>query len=274
MNSPRFRDLSPKQIVPLLADEGIYVASESTVYRLLRRNKQLAHRGRARPATHRRPDEVIATAPNRAWCWDITWLPTAIRGRHLFLYTILDVFSRKIVGWAVHDRERDRNAAALVAAACAKEGVRRDQLVMHSDNGNPMKGATMLATLPSLGVVPSFSRPGVRDDNPYIEALFRTLKYCPEYPSQPFASIEAAVAWVERFVQWYNDTHCHSAIGFVTPSQRHAGLDIAILATRRQVYEAARARNPHRWSRNCRTWQRTEQVCLDPREQRAGEAAA
>jgi hypothetical protein len=132
----------------------------------------------------------------------------------------------------------------------------------------------MLATLPSLGVVPSFSRPGVRDDNPYIEALFRTLKYCPEYPSQPFASIEAAVAWVERFVQWCNDTHCHSAIGFVTPSQRHAGLDIAILATRRQVYEASRARNPHRWSRHCRTWQRTEQVCLDPREQRAGEAAA
>jgi len=274
VNSPRFRDLSPKQIVPLLADEGVYVASESTVYRLLRRNEQLAHRGRARPATHRRPDEVLATAPNQAWCWDIAWLPTPVRGQFLFLYTILDVFSRKIVGWAVHDRESDRSAAALVDAACHGEGVRRDQLVMHSDNGSPMKGATMLATLQRLGIVPSFSRPGVSDDNPYIESLFRTMKYCPEYPSKPFDSQAAAAAWVQRFVGWYNDRHCHSAISFVTPNQRHAGLDVGILAARKQVYEAARAKHPQRWSRHCRTWQRTDRVLLNPRQQRAEAAVA
>lgn len=274
VNSPRFRDLSPKQIVPLLADEGIYVASESTVYRLLRRNEQMEHRGRARPATHRKPAEVVATAPNQVWCWDITWLPTSVRGQFFYLYTIVDVFSRKIVGWAVHDRESDMHAATLVATACAAEGVPRDQLVIHSDNGGPMKGATMLATLQKLGVVPSFSRPGVSDDNPFIEALFRTLKYCPQYPSKPFASLDVAVAWVEKFVRWYNERHCHSAISFVTPAQRHDGLDVDILAGRRQVYEAARAKNPQRWSRNCRTWTRPEKVRLNPRDNHAEEAAA
>jgi len=274
VNSPRFRDLSPKQIVPMLADDGTFLASESTIYRLLRANDQLAHRGRARPATHRRPDELVATAPRRVWSWDITWLPSVVRGKFFFLYTIIDVFSRKIVGQAVHDSESDVHAAVLITAACAAEDVQRDQLVVHSDNGGPMKGATMLATLQSLGVVPSFSRPGVSDDNPYVEALFRTLKYSPEYPSRPFASLDAARAWVDRFVHWYNDRHLHGAIGFVTPAQRHSGLDIRILRDRAVVYAAAKRRNPQRWSRHCRPWARIDTVRLNPRDNRSTEAAA
>jgi transposase InsO family protein len=194
--SARFRDLSPKQIVPLLADEGTYVASESTFYRTMRDADLLASRGRAKPPTHRRPDELMATGPNQVWCWDITYLPSVVRGKFHYCYLIIDLFSRKIVGRAVHDSESAAHAAALIAAACAAEGVQRDQLTIHSDNGHPMKGATMLATLQMPGVVPSFSRPGVSDDNPFIESLNRTMKYRPEYPSQPFASLRAAEEWL------------------------------------------------------------------------------
>lgn len=274
VNSRRFRDLSPKQIVPQLADDGIFLASESTVYRLLRANGQLEHRGRARPATHRRPDELVATGPNQVWCWDITWLASPIRGKFFYCYMIVDLFSRKIVGRAVHDTESDVHAAVLIAAVCAAEGVQRDQLVIHSDNGGPMKGATMLATLQQLGVAASFSRPGVSDDNPYAEALFRTLKYRPEYPSRPFASTDAACAWVDRFVHWYNTEHLHSAIGFVTPDQRHRGVDAAILHSRTVVYETARQRCPQRWSTKCRSWDRIATVTLNPRRRPSSEAAA
>lgn len=274
VNSQRFRDLSPKQIVPQLADSGIYLASESTVYRLLRATGQLEHRGRARPATHRRPDELVATGPNQVWCWDITWLPSPVRGKFFYCYMIVDVFSRKIVARAVHDTESDVHAAALITAACAAEGVQRHQLVIHADNGGPMKGATMLATLQQLGVAASFSRPGVSDDNPYAEALFRTLKYRPDYPSRPFASIDAARAWVDRFLHWYNTVHLHSAIRFVTPEQRHRGDDVHILRARACVYETARKRRPHRWTTKCRSWSRIGSVALNPRQRQSTETAA
>lgn len=272
--SARFRDLSPKQIVPLLADEGTYLASESTFYRTLRAEGRLAYRGRAKPPAHRRPDELIATGPNQVWCWDITYLPSVVRGKFFYCYTIIDLFSRKIVGRAVHDSESAMHAAVLIATACAAEGVQRDQLTVHSDNGHPMKGATMLATLQKLGVVPSFSRPGVSDDNPFIESLYRTMKYRPEYPSRPFASLLAADAWVSWFVAWYNDGHRHSSIGFVTPSQRHRGDDVLILQKRAAVYEAARSENPQRWSGACRSFKRIESVALNPRKACADEAAA
>jgi putative transposase len=272
--SARFRDLSPKQIVPLLADEGTYLASESTFYRTLHAEGRLAHRGRAKPPTHRRPDELIAAGPNQVWCWDITYLPSVVRGKFFYCYTIIDLFSRKIVGRAVHDSESAMHAAVLIAVACAMEGVQRDQLTVHSDNGHPMKGATMLATLQKLGVVPSFSRPGVSDDNPYVESLFRTMKYRPEYPSRSFASLQDAEAWVNRFVLWYNDEHRHSSIGFVTPGQRHRGDDVLILQKRAAVYEAARGRNPQRWSGACRSFKRIESVALNPRKAQADEAAA
>lgn len=260
--------------MPQIADGGHYLASESTIYRLLRREGQLAHRGRARPAARHRPKELVATAPNQVWSWDISYLPSLIRGKFFYLYMIVDVFSRKIVGRAVHDAESDLHAAVLMAATCAAQGVRRDQLVVHSDNGGPMKGATMLATLQQLGVAPSFSRPGVSDDNPYSESLFRTMKYRPDYPSKPFASIDHATAWVDRFVRWYNQVHLHSAIGFVTPDQRHCGDDFGILENRATVYAAARRRNPHRWASKARSWSRVDVVKLNPRDTRAAKAVA
>lgn len=265
VNAPQFADLSPHQIVPKLADMGIYVASESTMYRLLREQKLNAHRGRARAPTRRRPDEHVATGPNQVWCWDITYLYSPIAGQFYYLYLFLDVWSRKIVGWDVLEKESNEAAAKLFRAICKQNNVDPNGLVLHSDNGGPMKGATMLATLQKLGVVTSFSRPQVSDDNPYAEALFRTAKYRPNYPDGPFASLEAARAWVEQFVSWYNNEHQHSGIRFVTPAQRHAGLDAEILAHRDAVYELAKEHHPERWTGNTRNWEPVQAVRLNPR---------
>jgi transposase InsO family protein len=173
------------------------------------------------------------------------------------------VWSRKIVGWTVEVEESAERAQAMLGEAFADEGVRPGQLVVHSDNGAPMKAGTTLAFLQGLGVVPSFSRPSVSNDNPYSESLFRTAKYRPEYPEH-FASMEQARAWVTWFVAWYNNEHRHSALKFVTPQQRHAGEDVAILARRTAVYEKARARHPRRWSRAIRDWTPVEEVLLNP----------
>ena len=210
--APAYRDLSPPQIVPRLADAGIYLASEATLYRLLREAKLLRHRQRSRPGSSRGPRHHEASGPNRVWSWDISYLPTPVRGLFFYLYLVVDLYSRKIVGWQVHDQESSAAASALLTEACQVEGVARDQLVLHADNGAPMKGATLLATLQVLGVMPSFSRPSVSDDNPFSEALFRTLKYRPCFPDGPFASLEAAREWVAAFVAWYNSEHRHSGI--------------------------------------------------------------
>ena len=264
-NVPEHRNLSPKQIVPLLADQGAYVASESSFYRVLRSAGQLKHRGPARsPVVRHRPTAYVATGPNQVWSWDITYLKSPVRGAFFYLYAATDVWSRKLVGWAVHDRECGELASTMISAACASEGVRQDQLVLHSDNGGPMKGATLLATLRALGIAASFSRPRVSDDNPYSESLFRTLKYRPEYPRRPFASLDAARCWAAGFVRWYNHDHHHSGIRFVAPAIRHAGKDVAVLAQRRNVYEAARSRHPQRWSGCVRDWSPIEEVVLNP----------
>lgn len=264
-NAPRYRDLSPKQIVPILADEGIYIASESTFYRILREEKQLVHRAPSRLATKRhRPEEYIATGPNQVWSWDITYMRGPVRGAFFYLYVAVDVWSRKLVAWTLEESESAEHAQAMLAAACEREGVRRDQLVIHSDNGAPMKAATLLAFLQSLGIVPSFSRPSVSNDNPYSEALFRTAKYRAQYPRTNFESIEAARRWAWWFVGWYNTEHRHSAIKFVTPQERHAGEDVAILAARAALYRAARAKNPKRWTKGARDWSPVEAVVLNP----------
>lgn len=263
-NAPEFGQLPPSQIVPILADRGDYVASESTFYRVLREAKQLAHRHPSRPRQSRaRPKALQATAPNQLYSWDITYLPTAIRGLFFYLYLVLDLYSRKIVGWRVEAEERGDHAAALVVAIARREGITPAQLVLHSDNGGPMKGATLRATLQQLGIEPSFSRPAVSNDNPYSESLFRTVKYRPEYPTRPFSDLADARQWVARFIAWYNHQHRHSAIRFVTPAQRHAALDSAILHQRRQVYEAARLRHPERWRGPIRNWQPISVVYLN-----------
>lgn len=263
-NSPQFRDLSPKQIVPRLADQDTYVASESTFYRILREAKQVEHRERSRPATRTRPNEHAASGPNQVFSWDITYLRAPVKGEFFYLYLVEDVWSRKIVGWEVCEEESMWLASRLIERTCEQLGIDPRGLVLHADNGGPMKGSTMLATLQRLGIVASFSRPSVSDDNPYSEALFRTLKYRPSYPGGPFASIGAAREWVADFVAWYNLEHLHSAIGYVTPAQRHAGADEEILEQRRRVYERAREQNPQRWSRAARRWDRPEIVRLNP----------
>ena len=176
----------------------------------------------------------------------------------------MDVFSRKIVGWEVYESESADWAAKVFRKAYLREGIAGDALVLHSDNGAPMKGATMLATLQRLGVMPSFSRPSVSDDNPYSEALFKTLKYHPGFPDKPFESLEEARKWVAGFEHWYNEIHRHSALRFVTPGQRHRGEDIAILEQRRALYEASKLQHPERWSGPVRNWEPEETVYLNP----------
>lgn len=265
VNSPAYRDLPPKQVVPRLADQGRYIGSESTIYRILRAEGQDAHRGRAKPRTSRKVEEHVATAANQVWSWDITYLLSSLRGRFFYLYLVEDVWSRRIVGFEVHEEESMETSAALVRSTCKAEGVDPNGLVLHSDNGGPMKGSTMLATLRQLGILPSFSRPSVSDDNPFIEALFRTLKYRPEYPHKPFETIEDARAWVADFVAWYNTEHRHSAIRFVTPDERHDGREATVLANRVRVYERARRKNPNRWSRGTRNWSPAPAVFLNPK---------
>jgi transposase InsO family protein len=263
-NSPEFRDKSPRQIVPTLADRGIYIASESSFYRVLHEEGQMQHRGRARPRKSSKPKEHVATGPNQVWCWDITYLRSSIRGAFFYLYLIVDIYSRKIVGWWVDDEESMDIAADLIDRVTREQNVAKDALVLHADNGGPMKGSTMLATLHRLGVLASFSRPRVSDDNPYAEALFRTLKYRPGYPRKPFASVDDARAWVAGFVAWYNDEHLHSAIRYVTPNDRHARRDPRILAGRHRFYQAAKARTPRRWTRQTRNWTPVGAVALNP----------
>lgn len=274
-NSLEYRDLSPKQIVPRLADEGIYLASESTFYRTLRAEGQMVHREPSRPPTGGGgPDPHVATGPGQVWSWDITYLRSPIRGVFFYLYVVVDVWSRKLVGWTVEEEESSEHASRMIERACAREGIGRDQLVLHSDNGGPMKGATLLATLQLLGVVTSFSRPRVSNDNPFSEALFRTGKYRPEFPRRPFASLEEARQWVTWFVRWYNTEHRHSAIRFVTPEQRHSGLEDELLANRREVYAAARKCNPERWATTTRDWSPVETVALNPQPCTPAELAA
>ena len=262
MNQPVYRDKTPHQIVPQLADEGRYLASESTMYRLLRESQQLAHRQRSAPAHRYEKLPRVARQPNEVWSWDITYLKGPVRGMFFYLYLMVDLFSRKIVAFSVHEEECAEFAADLVTEACHLEQVTPGEVVLHADNGSPMKGSTMLATLQHLGVVPSFSRPRVSDDNPYSEALFRTLKYRPEYPERAFEDLAAARTWVEGFVRWYNTEHLHSGIRFVTPEQRHQGQDVSVLRQRDETYKVARARHPERWSGETRNWEPVPEVIL------------
>ena len=263
--SDEFKNMAPAQMSPILADRGEYIASESTFYRILRERDLIAHRHATRaPSGVSKPKAIAATAPNQLYRWDITYLATAIKGQFFYLYLFMDIFSRKIVGWQVYLEENGAFAADVIRDICQREQIKEHQVILHSDNGGPMKGATMLATLQQLGVMPSLSRPSVSKDNPYSESLFKTLKYRPEYPSQPFADISEAREWVDDFVQWYNTEHRHSSIRFVTPEQRHKGTDKALLIARGATYETARVTNPTRWSGNTRNWEWQSEVCLNP----------
>ncbi len=263
-NQPQYADMPPSQIVPVLADLGRYVASESTFYRVLREDNQLTHRGKSKPPTRKKPESLEATGPNQLWSWDITYLATNVKGIFFYLYLIMDIYSRKIVGWEVYESESAEQAASVFRKAHLREGIAGKSITLHSDNGSPMKGATMLSTLQKLGVMPSFSRPSVSNDNPYSEALFKTLKYHPGFPNKPFEHIDQAWEWVAGFQHWYNERHRHSNLKFVTPAQRHRGEDIAILIQRSVLYEEARRLHPERWSRTTRDWTPEKTVYLNP----------
>lgn len=266
-NAPRFAELPPARIVPMLADEGRYLASESSFHRVLKAEGQTQHRGRAKaPGTPRPPTTHVAQGPGEVWCWDVTWLASLVTGRWFYLYLILDLYSRKIVGHEVHEVESAEHAAHLVKRTALAEGVHAmiERPVLHGDNGGILKATTVLAMLHWLGIAPSYSRPRVSDDNAFVESLFRTAKYRPGFPAGGFATLDQARAWAAAFVHWYNHDHRHSGIRFVAPAQRHVGEDHAILTRRHALYQAARARHPRRWSRATRNWQPIGAVTLNP----------
>jgi putative transposase len=266
-NEARFAETPPARIVPVLADEGVYIASESSFHRVLRAHGQMNRRGRARPPRRLRPPTThIATGPGDVWCWDVTFLPATVQGRWFYLYLILDLYSRKIVGFEVHDTDSADYAAHLARRTALAEGVHAMPVkpVLHGDNGATLKGTTVLAMLHWLGIEPSYSRPRVSDDNPYAEALFRTAKYRPEFPLKGFAELDTARQWGAEFVHWYNDIHRHSGIKYVTPAQRHAGDDRPVLTARHELYQCARQANPRRWSGQTRDWTPVAAVTLNP----------
>ena len=268
-NEARFADMPPARIVPALADEGIYLASESTFSRLLRERGQARHRGRAKaPRASRPPTTHVATAPRQVWCWDMTFLPAEVTGRWYYLYLILDLYSRKIVGWEVHETDDSDHATRLVSRTALAEGIHaqppEQRPVLHGDNGATLKATTVLAMLHWLGIKPSYSRPRVSDDNAFVEALFRTAKYRPQFPAQGFADLNTARQWATTFVHWYNHEHAHSGIRYVSPAQRHGGADVAILKARHDVYQRAREANPRRWTRGTRNWNPITVVTLNP----------
>ena len=267
VHSKEFADLPPCQIVPALADKGEYIASESTMYRILREEEEQNHRGHSQePHKHGKPTSYCATAPNQVWTWDITYLKGPIKGLFFYLYLIIDIFSRDIVGWEVWEEESAEHASELIKRTCLRQKrLTTMPLVLHSDNGSPMKGATMLAALYDLGITPSNSRPRVSNDNPYSESLFKTLKYRPNYQPKGFETIEEARVWCQMFVKWYRCDNHHSGIKFLTPAQRHAGRSEEILQKRHDVYEAAKAAHPERWNgRDTRNWDNITEVWLNP----------
>lgn len=269
-NEPRFADMAPARIVPALADEGVYLASESSFSRVLRAAGQSRRRGRARaPRPSKAPTTHVARAPGEVWCWDMTYLPGEVAGRWFFLYLILDLYSRKVIGFEVHDSDRADHAVALLKKTALAEGLHgrppEQRPVLHGDNGATLKATTVLATLHWLKIRPSYSRPRVSDDNAFVESLFRTAKYRPEFPaSGGFKDLQAARQWASAFVRWYNHDHHHSGIRFVSPAQRHAGQDREILAARDALYQQARQAHPRRWSGKTRDWSPIGAVTLNP----------
>jgi putative transposase len=246
LNSARFAECTPYTAYARLLDEGSYLGSVRTFYRLLaaqglvhERRNQLTHPPHTKP-------ELIATAPNQVWSWDITRLRSALKWQHFHLYVLLDIFSRYVVGWLVAQAENAGLAGALIEQSCHKHGIARECLTLHSDRGSPMRAKSTAELLVDLGVAASFSRPRVSNDNPFSEAQFKTLKYRPGFPDR-FENIEHARAHLRAFFTWYNEEHHHSGIGFMTPSAVHFGRAQRLHEQRAAVLQAAYAAHPERF---------------------------
>jgi len=243
--SAEYKDMNMHEVYNSLLDKGIYLASESSFYRVLREHDAVTHRTETKEGTSRKkPDELKATAKNQVWMWDITWIKTSVQGLYYYAYVIEDLFDRSIVGWAIYENESDEHAKELFELITMRENA-CPQFV-HSDNGNAMKGITLVAFYYRLGIVPSFSRPRVSDDNPYIESFFKTLKYTCGYPKF-FTSLNHARTWFADFIDWYNRNHMHSGLQYVTPFQKRKGEHHVIFAKRNGVLENARQKHPERW---------------------------
>lgn len=269
-NRSEFASLPPTQIVPTLLDRGEYIASESSYYRILSAGGQLQKRGRQRSRQKQsKPTSYTATGANQVYTWDITYLPSRVSGQHYYLYVIEDIYSRKIVGYDVYERECGELASLLLQRTLMREQCFNQPLVLHSDNGAPMKSLTFKAKMDELGITSSYSRPRVSDDNPYVESLFRTVKYMPSWPTKGFNDLDASRCWVESFVRWYNTEHKHSKLNYVTPCQRHNGKDREILAYRSEVLHAAKRLNPERWSKDIRNCEPVGEVHLNPEKEAA-----
>ena len=266
-NSVRFRDLNPHEIVPLLLNEGVYLASVSTFYRVLRAENMVHHRSNTKPKNGcGKPSEHLATGSDQVYCWDITWLPRTIRGLFFYAYVVIDIFDKNIVGWSVHEEESERHSRDLFERTLQGKMVKLRAL--HADNGHPMKGITLMALLKDLNVEVSHSRPRVSNDNPFIESLFKTLKYRVNYPLR-FRDLIHAREWMASFVNWYNTEHLHSSIGHVTPQQMRTGEAELIFEHRNAVMRQAQADNPERWgSRPAKHWESPRQVVLNPEKER------
>jgi putative transposase len=246
----RFVDLAPAQVYSTLLDEGVYLCSERHMYRVLHERGLVRERrrgGHQRAGMYSVP-RLEADTANRVWTWDITALRGPTKGVKYFLYTIIDIFSRKVVGWTIHEVESEKHARRLISEACRRESVDRDQLVIHADRGSPMIAGTVAELLNELGVAKSHSRPRVSNDNPFIEAHFKTLKYRPDYPAR-FDSITAARAWCRTFVYWYNQVHYHSGIGYLRPADLHNGNHIIIVEHRQITLDTAAAAHPERFTK-------------------------
>ena len=265
VNDPRFADLTPGQIVAILAEEGKYVGSESTMYRIMRQEGLLNHRGRSRPPREPRdPPVLAATGIHQVLAWDITLLSGPVQGQFYYLYMVLDVWSRRILGVEVHERESGELAKHFFDRVCRDEGISPGSAtILHSDNGAPMRSSTLAAKLVELGIERSFSRPRVSNDNAYAESLFRTMKYHHSYPLRRFRDLLSVRAWADGFVHWYNTEHRHSGIQHVMPDQRHYGEAEASCRTRQETYEEAREQHPLRWSRRPRDWSQPRVVQIN-----------
>ncbi len=246
LHSERFVDASPYTLHATLLEEGQYPCSVRTLYRILAAEDQLRERRHVRQHPHYAKPELLATGPNQLWSWDITKLKGPAKWTYFYLYVILDVFSRCVVGWMVATRETAALAEQFIAATCVKHAIAPNQLTLHADRGSSMKSKPVALLLADLGVTKSHSRPYTSDDNPFSEAQFKTLKYRPDFPER-FGCLEDARAHCQTFFHWYNHHHRHSGIAFLTPADLHQGRAEAIIEVRAQTLATAFAANPARF---------------------------
>lgn len=246
LNSPRFQDKSPRQVYATLLDEGRYLCHWRTMYRILQMYGEVKERRQQSRHPVRIKPELVATQPKQIWSWDITWLPTEVKGRFFYLYVILDIYSRYVVGWMIETKESGELAKQFIAQTCVQQRVERDQLTLHADRGAPMRSQGVAALLQDLGIKKSHSRPRTSDDNPFSESQFKTMKYRPDYPGK-FEAIEAAKVWARRFFQWYNEEHYHSGLSLLTPQMVHEGQSEQVCAQRQLVLNDAFAQHPGRF---------------------------